>query len=157
VQGVGDPGILCEGTIDEIHTVPAERRGCPLRLWNNKVPPKCGETYNFPGLLVRDPENPAKSKVDQVILQLRSAASIVGKQMITKVYNEGDRVWHNVVFELGVQSKTNANGLEFFNPVADVFDLTSAPGWERIRRRAEQMATNMGASSLQASMEDDVE
>lgn len=153
LQGEGDPGGLCEGTPEERLTVPAEHRGCPLRLWNDKTPPRCGMTYNYPGLVVEDieGENP---KVQPVLLQLRSTATGTARQINTIVANDGGGVWSDVILELGVESKSNTRGT-FFVPTAEYYDTTDTPEFARIRRRAQRMAEQMGATTLRASIEDD--
>jgi hypothetical protein len=163
LMGQGDPGGLCEGTFEERHELPAEERGCPLRHWirdpetKTNTPPKCGVTFNYPGLIVENPDDPSASKVTQAVLQLRSTATGAARFMNTTVMNEGGGVWFNVVFELSMESKTNLKGT-FFVPVADFYDSTLAEGWRKLRRRAENMARQMG-TSLRASIEadDDVE
>lgn len=156
LQGEGDPGIACEGTYEERLTVPEAHRGCPLRLWNDKTPPKCGVTYNYPGYVIEDIENPASTKMIQVILQLRSASTVHAKTINTFVMNEGGGVWQDVILELGVEAKSNMKGT-FYVPVVDFFDNTSAPEFARIKRRADAMARQMGSQGLRASIEDDGE
>lgn len=156
LNGEGDPGGACEGTYEERLTIPAAHRGCPLRLWNEKSPPKCGMTYNYPGLILResDIEDPAKARPLQGILQLRSASSQAAKAINTFVMNEGMGVWTNVILEIGVETKTNPKGM-FYVPTVDFYDSTDAEGFERIRRRAESMARQMGNQNLRSSIEDD--
>jgi hypothetical protein len=158
VQGEGDPGILCEGTYEEKLTVPAEHRGCPLRLWDDKTPPKCGITYNYPGFVITADEidQPEKAKPIQVILQLRSASTKQAKEINTIVMNDGAGVWQSVVLELGVESRSNTKGT-FFVPVVDWYASTDDSEFSRIRRRADSMARSMGAATLRASLEDDGE
>jgi hypothetical protein len=157
LNGEGDPGGPCEGTYEERLTIPAQHRGCPLRLWNDSTPPKCGVTYNFPGYLVEDPENPDKGKVTQVILQLRSASTQAAKAINTVVMNEGLGVWQSVIIELGVDTKTNTKGT-FFVPVVDFYRSTDDPACTRVRRRADAMARQLGAAApLRASIEQDDE
>lgn len=156
LNGEGDPGGPCEGSYEERLTVPADRRGCPLRLWVDNAPPKCGVTYNYPGLIIRESEieDPSKAKPLQAILQLRSASTGVAKAINTMVMNDGGGVWHNVIVELGVEVKSNARGT-FYVPVADFYDTTDAEGFERIARRAASMARQMGNQNLRSSLEDD--
>lgn len=152
--GEGDPGGPCEGTVEEQLTKPADQRGCPLRLWDDRTPPKCGITYNYPGLVVTNVEEPDKGEIFQVILQLRSASTAAAKAINTMVMNEGGGVWHNVVIELGVQTKSNPKGT-FFVPTVDFYDTTDAPEFSRIARRAASMARQMGGRDLRRDIEDD--
>jgi len=156
VQGEGDPGILCEGTQEERLTVPEKHRGCPLRLWNDKQPPKCGETYNYPGYVITDIDNPDGKNLVQAILQMRGTAATAGKTINTIVMNEGGGVWQNTIIELGVESRSNIKGT-FFVPTVDFFDTTDAPEFARLKRRADAMARQMGSSSIRRSIEDDAE
>lgn len=156
LNGEGDPGGPCEGSYEERLTIPAAHRGCPLRLWNDKTPPKCGLTYNFVGLIIRQSEieNPAKAKPLQGIMQLRSTATGSAKQMVTVMSNEGSGVWTNLVVELGIEVKTNPKGI-FYVPTAEFYDTTDAPGFERIRRRAEAMSRQLGNQNTRTLAEDD--
>jgi hypothetical protein len=156
LNGEGDPGGACEGSLNERLTLPATERGCPLRLWNDKTPPKCGETYNIAGLMISESqiEDAKTAKPMQVMLQLRSTGAQCGKAIITMMANEGQGVWHNLVVELGVEVKTNTRGT-FFIPTAEFYDTTDAPEFDRIRRRAASMARAMGNQSTQAFAEDD--
>ena len=156
LNGEGDPGGPCEGTYEERLTIPEAQRGCPLRLWADNLPPKCGVTYNYPGLIIRESEieNPAEAKPLQAILQLRSSATNVAKQINTMMGNEGGGIWSNMILELGVEVKTNPRGT-FYNPTVDFYDTTDAEGFERIARRAASMARTMGNQNLRSSLEDD--
>lgn len=156
LNGEGDPGGACEGSYEERMTMPADRRGCPLRLWNDNQPPKCGVTYNFPGLVIRETEidDPSKAKPIQAILQLRSASTSAAKAINTFMVNEGGGVWHNLILELGVEVKTNTRGT-FYVPTVDFYDTTDAEGFERILRRASSMARQMGNTNLRSSIESD--
>lgn len=156
LNGEGDPGGPCEGSLEERLTLPATERGCSLRHWNDKAPPKCGETYNIAGLMISksEIEDPKTAKPVQVMLQLRSTGAQCGKAIITMMANEGQGVWHNVIAELGVDVKSNTRGT-FFVPTAEFYDTTDAPGFERIQRRAAAMARAMGNQSTQAFAEDD--
>lgn len=156
VQGEGNPGILCEGTPEEMRTVPAAQRGCMLRHWNNetKTPPACGVTFNYAGLIVSDPENPDEAKITQVMLQLRSKATQAAKAINTFVYNNGGGVWHNVILELKAVSETNIKGT-FYVPEVDLFDTTDAPEFSRLRRRAASVARAMGNRDIRQDLEGD--
>jgi hypothetical protein len=159
VQGQGDPGILCEGTPEERLTVPEQHRGCPLRLWDDRTPPKCGMTYNFPGFVVLadDIDNPGReARLVQVMLQLRSTATKTARQLITFVMNEGGRVWANCLFELTLDAQTNTKGT-FFVPVIDLYDTLDQPQYERIRRRAYSMSRAMGAVATESFEDGDSE
>jgi hypothetical protein len=156
LNGEGDPGGSCQGSMEEMLTVPAENRGCPLRLWNDKQPPKCGMTYNFVGLIIRESEieDPSKAKPLRGVLQLRSASTGVAKQINTYMVNEGQGVWHNIVLELGVEVKTNPRGT-FYVPTVDFYDTTDAEGFGRMARQAASMARSMGNMNLRSSLEED--
>jgi hypothetical protein len=156
LNGEGDPGGSCQGSMEEMLTVPAENRGCPLRLWNDKTPPKCGMTYNFVGLIIRESEieDPSKAKPLRGVLQLRSASTGVAKQINTYMVNEGQGIWHNLVLELGVEVKTNPRGT-FYVPTVDFYDTTDAEGFGRMARQAASMARSMGNMNLRSSLEDD--
>lgn len=158
LHGEGDPGILCEGTAEEMAMTAEQDRGCPLRLWNRTSagnrPPSCQENYNYTGLIIVDPEKPATTEVLQAMLQLRSTAVGAAKQINTAVMMFGGGVWADTVIELRTESRTNTRG-EFFVPVADFYDLTQATGWERIARRATAFAQQLGAADMRATIEAD--
>lgn len=156
LNGEGDPGGSCQGSMEEMLTIPAENRGCPLRLWNDKTPPKCGMTYNFVGLILResDIDNIARAKPLTGVLQLRSASTGAAKQIITDVMQEANGVWHHIIFELGVEIKTNPRGT-FYTPTIDRYDTTDAPGYERVLRQAVSMARSLGNMNLRSTLEDD--
>ena len=156
LNGEGDPGGACEGSYEERLTIPADRRGCPLRLWINNEPPKCGQTYNYAGMVIRESEieDPEKAKPMQVMLQLRSASTSTAKAINTYVMNEGAGQWGTVILELGVEVKTNIRGT-FYVPTVDFYDTTDAEGFERIARRARAMARSVSGQSLRSSIEDD--
>lgn len=156
IQGEGDPGILCDGTFEEQHSLPEAQRGCAFRLWNDKVPPKCGVTYNYPGFAILDIDNPRGKNLVQCILQLRSSSTQAAKQINTIVMNDGMGVWQNVIIELGTDMRTNLKG-QFFVPTVDYFESTEAVGFEHLKRRADAMATQMGSANLRASIEDDAD
>ena len=156
VNGEGDPGGLCEGTPEERLTTPANARGCPLRLWDNQTPPKCGITFNYAGYIVTNPEKPDEGELVQVMLQLRSAATQAAKEINTYVANEGERIWHNVILILGVDTKSNTKGT-FYVPTVRFFDTTDAEGYERVRRRAAAMSRTMGNRDIRRDLEDDTD
>lgn len=160
LNGEGDPGGSCQGSMEEMLTMPAEKRGCPLRLWNDKTPPKCGQTYNFPGFVMADNDGePDLKSMTQVVLQLRSTATQAAKAINTFVMSEGAGIWQAVILELGVESKTNTRGT-FFVPTVDFFDVTDPianPEYGRLRRRSDAMARQMGAATTQYIAEDDSE
>jgi hypothetical protein len=155
LQGEGDPGVACEGTLEEMHTLPESQRGCPLRLWKDRVPPPCGKTYHSPGLLVSDVDGES-TKAQPVLLQLRGSATPAALKINTLYVNDGGGSWPNMILELGIDSKSNTKGT-FFVPTVEFFDTTDAPEFARIRRRALSMADQMGAASLRSSIEDDAE
>lgn len=156
IQGEGDPGILCDGTFEEQHSLPEAQRGCAFRLWNDKIPPKCGVTYNYPGFVILDIDNPRGKNLVQCILQLRSSALQAGKQINTIVMNEVMGRWQDAIIELGTEVRTNTKG-QFFVPDVNFFETTEATGFESLRRRAEAMAAQMGSANLRASIEDNSE
>lgn len=154
VQGVGNPGIMCEGTPEERLTVPSEHRGCELRLWNDRTPPPCGLTYNFPGFVIPEIDDPKNTKPINVILQMRSTSTRAAREMITRVMNDGERIWSNCIFELGVESQSNAKGT-FFVPTVDLYytmeeALEEDPEFKRIQKLARRMARAMGAVDTSA-------
>lgn len=158
LHGEGNPGGLCEGTIEEMHSMPEQDRGCELRLWNRtasgNTPPSCGVAYNYTGLIIVDPKNPDTSEVLQGMLQLRSTGINAAKQINTGVLTFTGGVWSQAIFELRVDSRKNSKG-DFFIPVADFYDTTEATGWERIARRANAFARQMGQADLRATIETD--
>lgn len=159
IHGEGDPGTLCEGTAEEMGTMPENERGCMLRLWNRTAagnkPPTCGLNYNYTGLIVTDPEHPESSDVLQAMLQMRSTHINAAKSINTAVMTFGAGVWSNTIIELTVDSRSNTKG-EFFVPVADFYDTAdSARGWEKIARKASAFARQLGAADLRATMEHD--
>lgn len=157
VQGEGDPGILCDGTFEEQHSLPEAQRGCAFRLWNDKVPPKCGVTYNYPGIVILDIDNPRGKNLVQCIMQLRSSSTSAAKQINTIVMNDGMGVWQNVILELGTEVRTNTKGQFFVPEVNSLEGGTEAAGFEHLKRRADAMATQMGSANLRASIEDDAD
>ena len=160
LQGEGDPGILCEGTMEERHTVPADSRGCAFRLWNRtpagNTPPPCGMSYNYPGLIIVDIDNPDQSEILQGMLQLRSTGTQAAKEINTGVMTQGGGLWHNLIFELSVDAKTNPKGT-FFVPIARVFDQTTEPEYAKVFRRADGFARSMNANTLRSSIEQDAD
>jgi hypothetical protein len=160
LQGEGDPGILCEGTLSERQTLAEDQRGCEYRLWERtdqgNRPPPCGMTYNYPGLILVDVENPEGSEILQAMLQLRSTATGAAKIINTGVLSYADSVWHNAIFELRVESKTNTRGI-FFVPVAEYYDSTESPEYTKVHRRAAAFARQMGSANLRSSIEADPE
>jgi hypothetical protein len=161
VHGEGDPGILCEGTLEELNTVPSGERGCSYRLWTQgadgrRVPPPCQETYNFPGLIVIDPENPEETELLTAMLQLRSTGTGAAKAINTNVQSYGGGVWHSVVVEIAIESQHNTRG-PFFVPVVEYYASTDDPGWEKVAARAARFGRQMGRSDLRASIETDPE
>lgn len=160
LQGEGDPGIPCEGTLQERQTLPEDERGCAFRLWNRtdqgNQPPPCGMTYNYPGLVIIDIDAPDQTEVLQAMLQLRSTATNAAKIINTGVLSYADSIWHNAIFEIRIESKTNTKGTFFF-PVAEYYDSTEAPEFAKIHRRASAFARQMGGANLRSSIEADSE
>lgn len=162
LNGEGTPGISCEGSFEERHEVPADQRGCALRLWKKDEssgvnrPPECGMSYNFPGLIIVDIDEPAKSKILQAMLTLRSTGTAAAKAINTAVMEHGEGVWHNVVIELSSTEKNNSRGT-FFTATADFFDSTEAPDFARVRRQAESFARSMNPARIRATIEADAD
>lgn len=158
LRGEGDPGGLCEGTAEEMATLPENDRGCPLRLWTRtaagNTPPPCGMTYNYTGLIVVDPENPATTEVLQAMLQFRSTSINAAKGINTSVMTFGGGEWANTVIELRVESRKTSKG-DYFVPVADFYDTVDGAGWDRIARRSRAFAKQMGAADLRSTIETD--
>lgn len=155
LHGEGDPGIECEGTFEERHTLPEAQRGCPLRLFPPKGTPggpPCGESYNYMGLILTDPEDP-KAEVLQAQLTMRSTHIKPGKSINMMMVNEGEGVWHNCIIELGIESITNTRGA-FFVPVPKFYDrLDELEDFDRIYRRAARLGRQMGAVSTRSVVE----
>ena len=161
-NGEGDPGGSCEGTFEEIHLLPETARGCPLRLWmrdpatKSNTPPKCGVTYNYPGLLIADIDDPEKTRMEQVVLQFRSTATQAAKTLNTVVMSEGEGQWANVILEMTLDTRTNPKGT-FFVPVVDFFERTNEPEYERLGRRARALSQSLGGVNMRASLEADTD
>lgn len=159
MHGEGNPGGLCEGTMEEINLGVAEdERGCPFRLWNRteagNQPPPCGETYNYTGLIVLDPEHPESSETLQAMLQMRSTHVNAAKQLNTAVVTYAGGDWAGCVIEIGVEARSNRKG-DFFIPVPEFYGSTDEPGWEKIARRARAFGKQMGQADLRNSIEAD--
>jgi hypothetical protein len=161
LRGEGDPGGFCEGTLEEIHELPAEERGCPLRLWerngDKSTPPKCGISYNFAGFLIHDIDNPDTSKLSPCLLQLRSTATGAAKAINTFVTNQGGGVWHNVIVELGLNERTNAMGT-FYVPTVDLFetidtDTDTSGDFRRILKQGAVLSRTADAATMRRSAE----
>ena len=144
VQGVGDPGILCEGTEEERYSLPADQRGCEYRLWKRvdgrNIPPECPIAYNFPVLIVSD-RDPEVATFRRAILTLRRTGSPAGQAIISAAYDQ-ELPYHQLLFKLGVSSKTNARGQTFFAPSVEL--LGKAP--KDFQERAERFLQNSGAA-----------
>ena len=160
LRGEGDPGILCEGTAEEIHTVPYDDRGCKFRLWSEKdgrrVPPPCGLTYNYPGFVILDPDHPDKTEMLQAMLQLRSTATGAAKSINTLFSTFGGGEWHRLILEMNVESKSNTKGM-FFVPQVDLFESADEPQWARVYKRAGMFARSIGSADIRSSISPDDE
>ena len=160
LRGEGDPGILCEGTAEEIHTVPADDRGCVYRLWSedesgNRVGPPCGLTYNYPGFVILDIEHPETTELLQGMLQLRSKATRAARKINTAFTTYGGGEWHRLIMELTVGSETNTKGT-YFVPEAEVYGLTDeGEDFQRVYKRAGMFARSVGAADLKSSISAD--
>jgi hypothetical protein len=158
LHGEGNPGGLCEGTAEEMHSEAEQDRGCPLRLWNRtsagNKPPSCQETYNYTGLVIVDPEHPETSEVLQAMYQMRSTAVTAAKNINTAVMMFGGGVWADTIIRLDVEVKSGPRG-DYYVPVADFFDTTEANGWDRIARRARAFSKQLGAADMRATIETD--
>lgn len=157
VQGIGDPGVLCEGTLEERHELPESERGCKLRLWtqgegSQRIAPPCGEAYNYPGLIILDMDDPEHTKFLTGVLTLRSTAFGVGKKINTIVMEQGDRLWHNVILEIGVFEKANPRGT-FYVPTAEFYERTDEKDFERIAKRAAAFAQSLNPNAVRATLE----
>src|SRR5215471_14053715 len=117
LHGEGDPGILCEGTQEEIDDLPANERGCPFRLWGRDeatglgIPPKCGKNYNYP-VMILDPADRDNGEVTLALWSLRSTASATAK-LINSIVTAGvlfDPVWYEKVLKLTMEKRTNTRG-----------------------------------------------
>jgi hypothetical protein len=159
LRGEGDPGILCEGTAEEIHTVPADDRGCVYRLWSedeagNRVAPPCGITYNYPGFVIVDIDNPEHTELLQGMLQLRSKATRAARKINTAFTTYGGGEWHRLIMEITAASETNTKGT-YFVPEAELYASADEPEYERIYKRAGMFARSVGAADLKSSISAD--
>lgn len=156
-QGVGDPGIACEGTFEEIHTLPADERGCANRLWGHEngraIKPPCGLTYNYPGVLISEVEDPAEAtKFSTVMLSIRGAASPAAKKLNTVVMSQGSGTWTNVLLELTVADRKGPAG-EYYIPEIEFWDTTDAPEYAKLKRYAEATARSLNPNAVTATLE----
>jgi hypothetical protein len=144
VHGVGDPGILCEGTEEERYSLPADERGCEFRHWKRvdgkNIPPECPIAYNFPVLIVSD-RDPEVATFRRAILTLRGTGSPAGQAIISAAYDQ-ELPYHQLMFKLGVAAKTNARGQTFFTPSVEL--LGRAP--KDFQDRAERFIQNSGSA-----------
>jgi hypothetical protein len=159
LRGEGDPGILCEGTAEEIQIYSEDERGCSYRNWTtaedgSRTPPPCGITYNYPGFIVGDVENPEETPLTQAMLQLRSMSTAAARSINTQFTVHGDGEWHRLLLELRVEPKSNRRGT-FFVAVADLYGTLEGPEWERVAKRTAMFARSVGAADLRSSMVDD--
>jgi len=157
VQGIGDPGILCEGTPKEIKTLRASDRGCELRLWETdektgrRIPPVCQLAYNFPVLIISDPEDLENTKVRRAIVTFRKTATKAATNIISIVQDDDEPVWYNHIFKLTLEPKKFENGGSAYIPTVTYAGETN----ERIRERAEAFATIVNDQFIRANLESD--
>jgi hypothetical protein len=158
LRGIGDPGILCEGTLEERDEKPENERGCPDRLWTEdpttgkRRPPKCGISANYP-VLVLDPDDPHNGKATPALLPLRSTAYKMAKKINTIVTEDAgidSPIWHEVIIKLGVEKQSNTMGT-FFVPTVSYFDETSGP----LAAKAEDYARSLNPNAVQTSLDRD--
>lgn len=153
-QGEGTPGILCEGTPEEIETLPADERGCPFRLWQTdpetkrRIPPPCQEAYNYP-VLILDPEDMESGRTRRAIVTFRATSVQAAKQINSEIL-ESDTEWVDNIFEISLVDKQNSRG-SFYVPVAQFVKESSG----RVREKAKEFATSVNAKSVRESLERD--
>lgn len=157
LHGEGDPGILCEGTQEEIDDLPADDRGCPLRLWDRdkeagtNTPPPCGINFNYPILLL-DPDNLSEGRSIAAVLTLRSTAAKVAKTLNT-IATEGmmsDPIWYEAIIKLSLETKSNAKGTFFVPTVAYEGETSGAT-----LAKATDFAKSINAQAMRRSLEQD--
>lgn len=153
LQGEGDPGILCEGTPEERATLPAKSRGCPLRMWGDKVPetgrsspPPCSINYNFP-VLILDKDDPENGPTKRGIITFRGTGTQIAKA-INSMITEQDLYWNEAVLELGTEEKANWKGT-FFVPTVKFIGNSSGMAAEKAKR----FGATLTAGSVRASVE----
>lgn len=160
LRGEGNPGILCEGTAEEIHTVSSDERGCVYRLWKDeggkRIAPPCQLTYNYPGFMVNDAEAPGETELTQVMLQFRGTATGGAKSINTAFTTYGGGEWHRLIMELRIESRSNTKGI-FFVPVVELYETADTPAWERVYKRAGMFARSVGVQDLRSSISTDDE
>lgn len=155
-NGEGTPGIACEGTDEEIASLPPDQRGCRFRLWTNdpetgrRIPPKCQEAYNYPVLLL-DPENLDDGRIRRAMMTFRGTSIPAAKAINSEIMESGTE-WVDNIFELSLVSKTNTKGT-FFIPVTSFVKESSG----RVREQAIEFARTVNAKSVRATLETDDE
>jgi hypothetical protein len=154
VQGEGNPGVLCEGTVQEQSTKAAKDRGCSLRLWGEKTStnpsgaPSCGENYNFTVIILEDPEDP-DTKIMRAVMTLRKTGIPAAKKLITMKVEE-DYEWTDMAVRIKLVSKTNTRGT-FQVPEAEWADDASA--YPKAQERAVRMARSVNPAMIRATLE----
>jgi hypothetical protein len=157
VQGEGNPGVRCDGTVHEQSTLATKDRGCPLRLgWTDahKTPtnpsgaPLCGENYNFTVIILEDPEDP-DTKILRAVMTLRKTGIPAAKKLITMKVEE-DYEWTDMAVRIKLVSKTNTRGT-FQVPEAEWADDASA--YPKAQERAVRMARSVNPTMLRATLE----
>lgn len=151
IKGEGDPGILCEGTDDEIATLAEDERGCPLRLWGERdesgrsEPPACGLNYNYI-MLVLDPDDLTSGRSQQAIFTLRSTGTKIARAMNTMCMNNGD--WTDSVLKMTVTTASNRRGT-YYLPSVEYWGESSG----EVKSRAQRLSRSLSGTSVRASME----
>jgi hypothetical protein len=154
VQGEGNPGVLCDGTLQEQNTLATKDRGCSLRLWGEKTStnpsgaPACGENYNFTVIILEDPDD-LDTKILRAVLTLRKTGIPAAKKLITMKVEE-DYKWTDMVVRIKLGSKTNTRGT-FQVPEAEWF--AEASGFPKAHERAVRMARSVNPAMLRATLE----
>lgn len=167
VQGIGDPGILCEGTEEEIEdpTIRNEDRGCEMRLWitdksGQRTPPPCQKAYNYPILLLTPPDSDADefdledAVVRQSILSMRSTWSGAARGLNTLVMSAPDPTWHMNVFQLQLTQRNGAKGTSLV-PIVEHIGETPEKLIPRALEYARLVSSNQFIRANLESMDDD--
>ena len=161
VQGIGDPGILCEGTVEEQSTLRETERGCPYRLWSElkkgpKNPagaPECGENYTFALVIIEDPED-EDSRLLRALVTFRKTGIPAAKKIIgAKVEEEYD--WTDMAVKMRINSKTNPRGQTFQIP--EVTWIGDADEFPRAQARAVKLAGMVNSTVVRATLESESE
>jgi len=156
-QGEGDPGILCEGTPEEIRLLPKTDRGCPLRLWGERDKatgrserPACGVNYNFP-VLILDRDDPENGPTKRAIISFRGTGAKAAKA-INSMVSEQDLLWHEAMIELSTEEATNFKGT-FFVPTAKFMGIAKG----MTATKAKRFADTFNPAAVKATEDSDDE